>query len=224
MCLSTGEADVFNKYKDDKGNFKENLTTDVKGLLSLYEASYLSAHGEIILDEALVFTETHLKSMVARLVSPLADQVTHALNRPAHGGIVKYEQWYSISFYEQDELHIEPVLKPAKSNFNMLQKLYQEELRNLSKWWKELDFTTKLPFARDRLIECYIVVLGPVYPATILTKSTMLVSILDDIYDVHGTIEELEQFTKMIERWDTSMEDLPDYTKVWFEALFVSLS
>uniref|UniRef100_A0A2K1R5T6 Terpene synthase metal-binding domain-containing protein n=1 Tax=Populus trichocarpa TaxID=3694 RepID=A0A2K1R5T6_POPTR len=215
MCLSTGEADVFNKYKDDKGNLKENLTKDVKGLLSLYEASYLSAHGEIILDEALVFTETHLKSMVARLVSPLADQVTHALNRPAHGGIVKYEQWYSISFYEQDELHIEPVLKPANSNFNTLQKLYQEELRNLSKWWKELEFTTKLPFARDRLIECYIV---------ILTKSTMLVSILDDIYDVHGTIEELEQFTKMIERWDTSMEDLPDYTKVWFEALFVSLS
>jgi hypothetical protein len=29
----------------------------------------------------------------------------------------------------------------------------------------------------------------------------MLVSILDDIYDVHGTIEELEQFTKMIERY-----------------------
>ncbi|KAJ6887010.1 hypothetical protein NC651_027379 [Populus alba x Populus x berolinensis] len=124
MCLSTGEADAFNKYKDDKGNFKENLTKDVKGLLSLYEASYLSVHGEIILDEALVFTETHLKSMVARLVSPLADQVTRALNQPLHGGIVKYGQWYSISFYEQDELHIEPALKPAKSNFNMLQKLY----------------------------------------------------------------------------------------------------
>nr|TKS18150.1 hypothetical protein D5086_0000006330 [Populus alba] len=132
MCLSTGEADVFNKYKDDKGNFKENLTKDVKGLLSLYEASYLSVHGEIILDEALVFTETHLK------------------------------------------------------------------------WWKELDFTTKLPFARDRLI---IVVLGlfsePQYALArqILTKSTMLVSVLDDINDVHGTIEELEQFTKMIERY-----------------------
>ncbi|KAL9383197.1 hypothetical protein Peur_023520 [Populus x canadensis] len=140
MCLSNGEADVFNKYKDDKGNFKGNLTKDVKGLLSLYEASYLSAHGEIILDEALVFTETHLKSMVARLVSPLADQVTHALNRPVHGGIVKYEQW----------------------------------------WWKELDFTTKLPFAQDRLIECYIVVLGlfiqPQYALArqILTKSTMM--------------------------------------------------
>ncbi|KAL3576762.1 hypothetical protein D5086_022045 [Populus alba] len=110
-----------------------------------------------------------------------------------------------------------PALKPAKSNFNMLQKL----------WWKELDFTTKLPFARDRLI---IVVLGlfsePQYALArqILTKSTMLVSVLDDINDVHGTIEELEQFTKMIERWDTSMEDLPDYTKVWFEALFVSSS
>jgi (-)-germacrene D synthase len=70
-----------------------------------------------------------------------------------------------------------------------------------------LDFTTKLPFARDILIECYSVVLGlfiqPQYALArlILTKSTMLVSILDDIYDVHGTIEELEQFTKMIERY-----------------------
>ena len=70
-----------------------------------------------------------------------------------------------------------------------------------------MDFTTKLPFARDILIECYNVVLGlfiqPQYALArlILTKSTMLVSILDDIYDVHGTIEELEQFTKMIERY-----------------------
>ncbi|KAG6756545.1 hypothetical protein POTOM_039975 [Populus tomentosa] len=98
--------------------------------------------------------------MVAGLVSPLADQVTRALNRPLHRGIVKFEQ-------------CEPQYALARQ---------------------------------------------------ILTKSTMLVSILDDINDVHGTIEELEQFTKMIERWDTSMEDLPDYTKVWFEALFVSSS
>ncbi|XP_050217785.2 probable terpene synthase 3 [Mercurialis annua] len=47
-----------------------------------------------------------------------------------------------------------------------------------------------------------------------------MVSVLDDIYDIHGTIEELELFTDVIERWDLSMKNqLPDYMIWYFEAL-----
>ena len=42
---------------------------DGKGMLSLYEAAYLRVHGEDILDEALVFTTTHLE-LVASHLSP----------------------------------------------------------------------------------------------------------------------------------------------------------
>ncbi|CAN0896594.1 Alpha-copaene synthase [Linum grandiflorum] len=36
--------DVFTKFKDDDGNFIEELASDVEGLLSLYEASHLAGH------------------------------------------------------------------------------------------------------------------------------------------------------------------------------------
>ena len=32
-----GKVDVFNKFKDNMGNFKESLIKDVRGMLSLYE-------------------------------------------------------------------------------------------------------------------------------------------------------------------------------------------
>ncbi|CAL1352329.1 unnamed protein product [Linum trigynum] len=50
----------------------------------------------------------------------------------------------------------------------------------------------------------------------ILSKLTMLVSMVDDIYD---KIDELELFTTVVEGWDTSMKDLPDYMKIYFGSL-----
>ena len=76
------------------------------------------------------------------------------------------------------------------------------------RWWKELDFATKLPFARDRLVEGYFWILGvyfePQYVRArrILTKTISMTSIIDDIYDAYGTFEELELFTEAIERFD----------------------
>ena len=56
------EADVFRKFTNNDGNFKESLDGDVLGLLSLYEATYLMTHREELLDEALTFTNHHHSS------------------------------------------------------------------------------------------------------------------------------------------------------------------
>ncbi|KAL0001770.1 hypothetical protein SO802_015551 [Lithocarpus litseifolius] len=55
--------DMFNCFKDQKGNFKECLSKDIKGLLSLHEASYLGFEGENLLNEAMEFTTMHLKDL-----------------------------------------------------------------------------------------------------------------------------------------------------------------
>ena len=74
------------------------------------------------------------------------------------------------------------------------------------RWWKDLDFAKKLPFARDRIVECYFWIVSvyfePQYSLArkILTKVISMTSILDDIYDAYGTLEELEPFTEAIER------------------------
>jgi hypothetical protein len=46
----------------------------------------------------------------------------------------------------------------------------------------------------------------------ILTKVISLASVIDDIYDVYGTIEELQLFTQAIERFEV-------YTSIKFSLL-----
>lgn len=126
-------TDVFNKFKGTDGNFKESLTTDVEGLLSLYEASHLMVHGEDILEEALDFSTKHLKSIATRtgINSSLAKKIRHALKRPLRKGVPRIEARFYIEVYQEDPLHDEAILTFAMMDFNMLQKLYQKELSDI---------------------------------------------------------------------------------------------
>ncbi|TYG47432.1 hypothetical protein ES288_D11G337900v1 [Gossypium darwinii] len=174
----------FNKFKDDEGNFNMSLTSDVKGLLELYEASYLRVHGEDILEEALGFTTTHLGLAKAAetIEYPLSALVSQALYRPIRKG--------------------------------------------LSRWKNGLDLATKLPFARDRFVECYLWVLGvyfePQYSFAreILVKTFVMTSIMDDTYDSYGTLEELQLLKNAIQRWDVDyIDQLPEYMKSFYKPL-----
>ncbi|KAL4312656.1 hypothetical protein GQ457_01G005450 [Hibiscus cannabinus] len=220
-------AEIFNKFKDDKGQFNMSLTRDVKGLLELYEGSYLNVHGEHILEEALAFTTTHLKFAEGNGIRyPLSARVSHALNRPIRKSLPRLEARHFISLYQEDHSHEKTLLKFAKLDFNLLQNLHKEELSKISRWWKDLDFESKLPFARNRLVEGYFWILGvyfePQYSFAreILTKVIVMASTMDDIYDVHGTFEELQLFTDAMERWDTGCLDrLPTYMQFFYKAL-----
>ncbi|CAL5404078.1 unnamed protein product [Camellia sinensis] len=219
-------CDVFNKFKDDNGKIRESLIGDVRGMLSLYEAAHLRVRGEDILDEALSFTITHLESAVPNLSNLVQEQVIHALNQPIHMGLTRLEATRYFFFYEQDDSHNEVLLNFAKLDFNLLQKMHQWELSEITRWWKEFDFAKKMCFARDRIVECYFWILGvyfePQYllARRMLTKVIALTSIIDDIYDVYATLEELVLFTDAIERWEISATDqLPEYMKPCYQAL-----
>ncbi|KAL6321843.1 hypothetical protein AAG906_035542 [Vitis piasezkii] len=217
---------IFNKFMDKRGRFKETLITNVQGMLALYEAAHLKVHGEDILEEALAFTTTHLKVMVEHLGYPLAEQVAHALNRPIRKGLERLEARWYMPVYQDEAFHDKTLLKLAKLDFNLVQSLHKEELSNLARWWNELDFATKLPFARDRLVEGYFWIVGvyfePQYlrARQLLTKVFAILSAIDDIYDAYGTYEELEPFTEAIERWDiNNIDHLPEYMKLCYVAL-----
>ncbi|KAL0437204.1 UNVERIFIED_CONTAM: (+)-epi-alpha-bisabolol synthase [Sesamum radiatum] len=77
--------EIFRNFMDQKGNFRTTLCDDVKGLLSLYEASYLSMEGEDILDAAKVFATHHLKQKLKQNINQnLAEEISHALEVPYH--------------------------------------------------------------------------------------------------------------------------------------------
>ena len=90
-------------------------------------------HGEKILDEALIFTTTHLRSLASGLSSRLSDQVNHALKHPIRKSMRRREARRYLSVYEQDDSHSEALLTLAKLDFNQLQQLYQKELSELTR-------------------------------------------------------------------------------------------
>ncbi|KAM7468983.1 hypothetical protein LguiA_007166 [Lonicera macranthoides] len=223
-------CDVFNKFKDEEGRFKESLIEDTRGLLSLYEAAHMRVHKEDVLDEALEFTTTHLEQVMLKNSSSknslLTSQVVHALDNPIRKGLTRLQARHYIPIYEQDNSHSKTLLTFAKLDFNMLQKLHQRELSHITRWWKELNFKEKLPYARDRVVECYFWALGvhfePQYSLSrkFLAKVGTMTTILDDTFDVYGTLEELVLLTDAIERWDTSaLDQLPEYMRLYYQAL-----
>ncbi|KAK1400105.1 Vetispiradiene synthase 1 [Heracleum sosnowskyi] len=221
-------SDVFNKFKDEStGKFKESLNKDVEGLLSLYEATHLRVHGEDILEEALAFTTSHLESLKTQLKDPLAAQVIRALKIPLWKSVNRVEARHCISLYGEDDSHSKTLFYFAKLDYNLLQKLYQSELGKISSWWMNLHMKEKMPFARDRVVESYFWALGtsfePQYALSrsFLTKTLALLVVVDDMYDVYGTVEELTLFTDaMLQRWDiNALDRLPEYMRHIYRVL-----
>ncbi|KAH0783139.1 hypothetical protein KY290_002737 [Solanum tuberosum] len=217
---------IFSRFQDSNGKFNGSLCNDIKGLLNLYEASHVRTHGEDILEEALAFSTAHLESAAPHLKSPLSKQVTHALEQSLHKSIPRVETRYFISIYEEEEFKNDVLLRFAKLDFNLLQMLHKQELSEVSRWWKDLDFVKTLPYARDRAVECYFWTMGvyaePQYSQArvILAKTIAMISIVDDTFDAYGVVKELEVYTDAIQRWDISQIDrLPEYMKISYKAL-----
>ncbi|PHT64302.1 5-epiaristolochene synthase [Capsicum annuum] len=218
---------IFSKFLDGNGRLKESLASDVLGLLSLYEASHVRSHGEDILEDALAFSTTHLESATPHLEYPLKEQVRHALEQSLHKGIPRIEiQFFISSIYDKQAIKNDVLLRFAKLDYNMLQMLHKQELAEVSRWWKDLNFVNTLPYARDRVVECYFWALGVYYEPqysqarVMLVKTIAMISIVDDTYDAYGTVDELAIYTDVIQRWDIKeIDSLPDYMKISYKAL-----
>ena len=136
---------MFKQFKDEnKGTFKDCLSKDVEGLLSLYEAAHLRLHGEDILEEALAFTTSQLEQLKGQLKNPLAAQVAHALKIPIWRSVNRAEARRYISVYSEDDSHNEALLLFAKLDFNLLQKLHQGELANIYRSTHNICYKTNL--------------------------------------------------------------------------------
>ncbi|CAI0440879.1 unnamed protein product [Linum tenue] len=185
-------CDAFHKFKDLKtGEFKECLRRDVRGILSLYEASHLRLHGEPILEEALSFSRQQLKEY-----SATNDKSARRI-----------DSWRYISFYAQEESRDETLLRFAKLDFNFVQLMHQNELAFVSRWWRDTGLQEKLLYARDRIVELYFWATGSHYePHKVVSriaaaKFAKMVSLVDDTYDAYGTPEELQLFTEAFKRY-----------------------
>ncbi|KAM6581833.1 hypothetical protein CsatA_005607 [Cannabis sativa] len=221
-------CDVFNKFTNNKGKFEESLCNDIRGMLSLYEASQLRVHGEKILDDALIFTTNHLESVAktSKLSSHISNQVNHALKNPIRKSLQRRQARHYMSLYHQISSHNEHLLALAILDFNLLQKLYQKELSDLTRWWKEFDYERRQSFSRERIMDCYFWTFGVFFEAQtshirlLMSKLIALLTLVDDIYDNFGTLQELHLLTEAIQRWDMCLIDqLPEYIQPCYKEI-----
>ncbi|XP_042952049.1 terpene synthase 10-like [Carya illinoinensis] len=219
--------ETFKSFINENGDFKEFLCVDIDGILALYEASFHLRQGESILEKARDFATKHLKEYVDQSKDQyLCMMVNHALELPLHWRVTRLEARWFIDAYRSREDMNSTLLELAELDFNMVQAVHQEDLKELSRWWRSTSLGD-LSFSRDRVVENFLWAAGGLfepqfgYERRMLTRLGTLVTVIDDVYDIYGTLEELELFTNAIERWDVNaMEQLPYYLQICFLSVF----
>ncbi|CBI38369.3 unnamed protein product, partial [Vitis vinifera] len=108
----------------------------------------------------------------------------------------------------------------------MVQAVHQKDLKHISRWWRNLGLIENLSFTRDRLVESFLCGVGfssePQHGSfrLCITKVIIFIQVLDDVYDIYGSLDELEQFTNAVDRWDSKeIQQLPESMKLCFQVL-----
>ena len=75
------------------------------------------------------------------------------------------------------------------------------------RWWRDLGLAKELRFARDQPLKWYIWSMACLTDPILsqhrveLTKPISFIYIIDDIFDVYGTLDQLTLFTDSINRY-----------------------
>eukprot|EP00253_Pinus_taeda_P021517 PITA_21517 len=240
---------VFGNFKDGNGQFfcsTGPFNKEVASMLSLYRASQLAFPGENILDEAKSFTTKYLREALEKSETfsawnnkqNLSQQVKYALKTSWHASVPRveakrYSQVYNPDYaclaksvYKLPYVNNEKLLELAKLDFNIVQSIHQEEMKNVTSWFKDSGLPL-FTFARERPLEFYFLIASGTYEPQyakcrfLFTKVACLQTVLDDMYDTYGTLDELKLFTEAVRRWDLSYtENLPDYMKLCYKIYY----
>nr|GME04121.1 terpene synthase 10-like [Ipomoea batatas] len=147
--------DIFDCFMDgDRSSFNAIFCQDIKGLLNLYEASFLSQEGETTLELAKIFSTKHLKRVAHEKNLNnlgLLASVQRALELPLHWRMPRSEARCFIDSYDKGKRN--PILSElAKLDFNMVQAVHQEDLRFVSRW----DDVTEIDHLPKYMRFCYL--------------------------------------------------------------------
>lgn len=222
-------AGVLEHFKDEMGQFaSSSIQTEgkMRSILNLFRASLVAFPNEKILEDAEIFCTIYLKESLPRIpVSSLSRQIEYVMEYGWHTNLPRLEARHYMDAFGYDEMpwmpymNTEKLLELAKLEFNIFHSIQQRELKHISRWWEDSGFS-QLNFARHRHVEYYTLAscfaIDPNHSAFRLgyAKICHVGTVLDDIYDTFGTMEELELLTAAIKRWDPSAtERLPEYMK-----------
>ncbi|KAM7276992.1 hypothetical protein ACFE04_018858 [Oxalis oulophora] len=203
---------IFGKFIEEHHTFnKEKYYEDINGILELFEASELNSERESVLDKARSFSIRDLKEIKKnrsfRDINNINEErVDRVLTLSSHKRVSWFEVKWHMKLYEEDKNMNPALLRLAKLNFNITQAAHQNDLKDIAKWWKKLGLIENMNFTRDRLVESFIFSMGlasePCYNSfrKWMTKVIIFILVIDDVYDLYGSFQELQCFTNAVER------------------------
>ncbi|KAK9078611.1 hypothetical protein SSX86_002668 [Deinandra increscens subsp. villosa] len=210
--------EIFKDIKDESGSIK-----DVEGMLNLYEASFYAVDGENILDETREFTRKRLREELDKnnIVNKSTRMlVSHALENPLLWRLPRFESLWFIEAYKGRSDMIPLLFEFAKLDYNILQGIHQDDLKLTSRWWASLNWDKKLEFARDRMVESFMWSMAANHEPQFsiqrrnVTKVISMVNVVDDVYDVYGTLDELERFTEVVRSIEKELQNVIQWSAI----------
>nr|M4HYP3.1 RecName: Full=Monofunctional isopimaradiene synthase, chloroplastic; Short=PcmIso1; Flags: Precursor [Pinus contorta]AFU73866.1 monofunctional isopimaradiene synthase [Pinus contorta] len=242
-------SDVLRTFRDENGEFFSFMGQTERGvidMLNLNRCSHVAFPGETVMEEAKHCTERYLWNALEDvdaldkwgLKKNIRGEVEYALKYPwlrslprleARSYIENYgpnDAWLGKTMYIMPYINNGKYLELAKLDFNNVQSIHQKELRELRRWWKSSGFA-ELDFTRDRVAEIFFSIASSMFEpelATcrdVYTKSTICTVVLDDLYDAHGSVEDIKLFNEAVKRWDLFLLDrMPEHIKICFLGLY----
>ncbi|KAG1347133.1 putative S-linalool synthase-like [Cocos nucifera] len=110
----------------------------------------------------------------------------------------------------------------ATKNFTTRQSIYRTELRELERWSKDTGLAN-MGFGRERTSYCYYICAAPISlpldseVRKVAAKCATLVTVADDFFDEHGSLDELQSLNEAVQRWEG--KGLSGPSKVIFDTL-----
>ncbi|KAL6848541.1 hypothetical protein ACP4OV_021835 [Aristida adscensionis] len=222
--------DILQRFTDGAGKFNLSVSRDIRGLLSLHDMSQLNMGEETLLYKAKEFSRKHLASAMRYCLEPgLSRYVRQSLDHPYHLSLMQYKARHHLSYLQSLPSRNIAMEELAIAEFQLNKLMHQKEMQEIKsrRWWIDLGLAQEIPVARDQVLKWYM------WSMTILqgssfsryrveaTKIISFVYIVDDIFDIVGTIEELSLFTCAIKMWDISAADsLPSCMRSCYKALY----
>ncbi|KAK3431525.1 hypothetical protein EUGRSUZ_E03571, partial [Eucalyptus grandis] len=202
-------ADVFEYFNDKGKGFVMKLEGNIKGMMELYKASQMSTEEEDILDEAECFSSKCLNALLTcDLDHEQARMIESTLQYPYRKSFARLLAPQSfVNDMPGANSWMEDLLEVANKKRRIDQFVHQKEIHQINKWWKELGLGEKMKCARDQPLKWYMWSMAILTDPSLselrveLIKPISLVYIIDDIFDVHGTVDGLILFTEAIKRY-----------------------
>ncbi|KAK1412196.1 hypothetical protein QVD17_33234 [Tagetes erecta] len=197
---------------------------DIHAALEAYRASQIIYQHESAFGELNLLSADFVKRNISTTLSKhLHKQVDDAFKFPLYASLERVStrrniQNYNVAddtrilktAYRSSNISNEDYIRLAEKDFNASQLIYRKELKDLKRWLVE-NKLDKIK-SRQRMDYCYFsgasVISSPELSDARITwaKSSYLVTLVDDFFDVDGYMDELVNLIQCVEKWNVNVE------------------